>query len=54
MFVVGASIEEHSKALVIIELSLFWKLFISQSMCIDRFAQWQTKNKQGIVLVGVA
>jgi hypothetical protein len=54
MFGVGASIEEPSKALVIIELPLFWKLFIPQSMCIDPFAQWQITDKQGIVLGGVA
>jgi len=54
MFGVGVSIEEPSKALVITELSLFWKLFIPQPMCIDPFARWQTTDKQGIVLGGVA
>jgi hypothetical protein len=54
MFGVGASIDEPSKALVTTKLSLFWKLFTPQSMCIDSFTRWQTTDKQGIVLGGVA
>lgn len=38
MFDVGASMEEYSQTLIIVEISLFQRLFIPQSMCVDPFA----------------
>jgi len=38
MFNVGTSMEEYSQAFVIVELSLFRRLSIPQSTCVDPFA----------------
>ncbi len=46
MFGVGASSEESSWALVIEELSLFRRLFISSSTCADPLAWWQMHEGQ--------
>jgi len=42
MFNVRASMEESSWALVTTKLSLFRRLFIPPSMCVDPFVWWQT------------
>jgi hypothetical protein len=42
MFGVGASMEVSSQAFVIIKLFIVWRLSISQSMCVDPLAWWQT------------
>ncbi len=46
MFGVGASIQDSSRALVIVELSLFRRLSIPQFMCINPLAWWQTHKGQ--------
>ncbi len=46
MFGIGASIEESLWAWVIIELSLFWRLFIHLFMCVNPLAWWQTHEGQ--------
>lgn len=46
MFGIGASIEESLWACVIIELSLFWRLFIHLFMCVNPLAWQQTHEGQ--------
>jgi hypothetical protein len=38
MFSVGTFVEKSSQTLIITELSLFWKLSIPPSMCVDLLA----------------
>ncbi len=46
MFDIVASIKKSSWAWVIIELSLFWRLFIHLFMCANPLAWWQTHEGQ--------
>jgi hypothetical protein len=46
MVIVGASMKEFSWALIIGELSLFWRLVIPPSMCADPLIWWKTHEGQ--------
>jgi hypothetical protein len=42
MFDVGASMEESSQTFITAKISLFQRLSIPQSMCVDLLVSWQT------------
>jgi hypothetical protein len=46
MFGIGASMEKSLWALLISELSLFWRLSIHLSMCANPLGWWQTHEGQ--------
>jgi hypothetical protein len=46
IFGVGASMEESSCALVVGELSLFKKLFVSPTTCVDPLVWWRIHETQ--------
>jgi hypothetical protein len=46
MFGIGASMKKSSRALLINEQSLFWRLCIHLSMCANPLTWWQTHEGQ--------